>query len=507
MAHNILTKIVDTRRASLERLGHEQGLTLPKTRKTPLHSFPLGALICEVKRKSPSRGSFSTPANSLHGGNKNAAFSVEALAKTYASAGVQSISVLTEASYFGGSLEDLMRIKNANPQLSVLRKDFLLDEEDVEVSYRAGCDAVLLMASVLSNERLTLLYKKAQALGLSALVEVHNEEEADRVFSCIAPQLVGINCRDLSSFALDKLTPLRVIRHIARKHKHARASYVYESAVFHASDVQFARESGCSTALIGEAAVTHPERISAWKRAAQSEVAKTHSASWFWNGIIDALARAQNAQGKRTPLVKICGLCREEDVRAAVDAGADMLGFVLAASKRQTSPAFIQSVHSKRIIPKHIPSVGVIVGAPTAEDIALVTSGFLDALQIHEDKGATEPIDYNAISVPWYRAVSLKDEARVETAHKSGSPRTLVDAYSPTHAGGSGQTADTDLVARVKQHMPLWLAGGLSPENVASAIALHAPELVDVASGVEDKPGVKSHIKLRAFVTRAKQAI
>lgn len=500
MSENILAEIVHARRASLIQRGHEQDAAVPTRRTVPLCDFPRGTLICEVKRKSPSRGSFVTPQNMA---SMSCEFSVESLVNTYVNEGVQSISVLTESSYFGGSLTDLIGIKNTHPHLCVLRKDFLLDEEDIEVSYRAGADAVLLMASVLNDECLRALYRKTQELGLGALVEVHSEAEAERVFASIQPKVVGINCRNLATFVLDKLTPLRVICHMARRYKNVQPCYVYESAVFHASDVRFARESGCSAALIGEAAVTDSQRIGSWKRASHIDVVKVTDERWFWNGIIHRTA--QQTQNQCTPLVKICGLCRENDVRAAIDSGADVLGFILAKeSKRHTTLSFIRGVRARGLIPSHVLTVGVIVGEPTAEHTALVTSGALHALQIHAPQNAPDGTDYNAISVPWYRAVSLKDEAHVEQAHKSGSPRTLVDAYSPVHVGGSGQKADDDLVQCVRRHMPLWLAGGLTPENIASVVDAYAPELVDVAGGVEDEFAVKNHDKIRTFVKRAK---
>ncbi len=500
MSKNILAEIVNTRRAFLSRVGYEQGAQIPAKRKVPLHNFPCGNLICEVKRKSPSRGAFTTSESTMSTNNE---FFIDSLVNTYINAGVQSISVLTEHSYFGGSLDDLIRIKKTHPKLCVLRKDFLLYEEEIDVSYRAGADAVLLMASVLNDESLRTLYRKTQELGLAALVEVHSEAEAVRVFESITPKIVGINCRNLSTFVLDKITPLRIIRYIARKYKTAPPFYVYESAVFHASDVRFARESGCSAALIGEAAVTHSQRIHSWSCALKTDVVKVTDEHWFWNSILTRMA--QESQNKRMPLVKICGLCRKDDVRAALDLGVDILGFVLATeSRRKTTVSFIQEMQETQLIPRTVLTVGVVVGMPTEVQISLVKSGALHALQIHTPQNASESIDYNEISVPWYRAVSLKNEAHVELAHKSGSPRTLVDAYSDTHIGGSGQRVDDVLLQRLRQHMPLWLAGGLRPENIASVVDTHLPELVDVASGVEDAPGVKNHAKLRAFVTHAK---
>jgi indole-3-glycerol phosphate synthase/phosphoribosylanthranilate isomerase len=113
------------------------------------------------------------------------------VAKAYSRAGVGSFSVLTEEDYFAGSLKDLMEVKAALPHASVLRKDFLLDETDIEVSYRAGADAVLLIASILDEETLIQLYRRATGLGLDALVEVHSDADVRKIRS-VQPSWVGL---------------------------------------------------------------------------------------------------------------------------------------------------------------------------------------------------------------------------------------------------------------------------------------------------------------------------
>jgi indole-3-glycerol phosphate synthase/phosphoribosylanthranilate isomerase len=147
---NIRDRIVARRRARLAAEGHALGVEVPHERDTLLVPFlvPPG-VICEVKRRSPSRGAIDQSLDPI------------ALAGSYRSQGARSLSVLTEQDHFAGSLADLINIKRAYPDLAVLRKDFLVDCEDVEISYRAGADAVLLIASVLTADELTRLHARA----------------------------------------------------------------------------------------------------------------------------------------------------------------------------------------------------------------------------------------------------------------------------------------------------------------------------------------------------------
>lgn len=529
---NIVRAIISARRRMLSRTGFEQGSRVPAARQVPIVPFATQGLICEIKRKSPSRGAFvkrEAAAEAAH----PTGFEVKAgtdyavrQAALYREQGISTISVLTEGLHFGGSLEDLMQVKNAHPEACVLRKDFLLDTRDIDVSLRAGADAVLLMASVLPARALQQLYEAAKAAGLEALVEVHSEEEARRVFRVLRPTLLGINCRNIRTFTLDKLAPLRIINFIAREFGDdalASTRVVYESAIFRASDVRFARESGCDIALVGEAAVKYPERIALWQDAAArferlpafSRGALRAKDASFWKLMTEKI---QARKSSKKPLVKICGLCREEDARQAIACGADALGFIFVEqSDRKTDEAFVRALHAKGIIGAaqkfaaqssaagRPVAIGVVVGEPSPRHVALVREGVLDALQIHV-RGEAPFLD--ELDIPWYRAAQLANAEQLIFAHESGSPRALLDGYNPLNpaaSGGTGAQIDAGLVGDAKRHMPVWLAGGLTPENVRAAVKKFGPELVDVSSGVEDSPGVKNHAKIKKFIREAKR--
>ncbi|MEJ2665420.1 MAG: bifunctional indole-3-glycerol phosphate synthase/phosphoribosylanthranilate isomerase, partial [Spirochaetia bacterium] len=130
---NIRDEIVGKRRKDLEKEGFTMGSPVPDERRAPLVPFNRDPfLICEIKRSSPSRGDIAAGRDPV------------AQAAAYVENGVKTVSILTEQNYFSGSLDDLMRVKTGYPDLAVLRKDFLLEKEDILVSYRAGADAVLL---------------------------------------------------------------------------------------------------------------------------------------------------------------------------------------------------------------------------------------------------------------------------------------------------------------------------------------------------------------------------
>lgn len=194
------------------------------------------ALIAEVKHASPSKGVLVDPFDPL------------ALGTTYAQNGAAAISVLTDRQFFKGSLDYLITIREAVP-VPVLRKDFIIDPYQVYEGRAAGADAILLIAAALEDAQLADLYALTSELGMTALVEVHNEAELDRALQ-IEPQLVGINNRDLKTFNVDLDTTAQIARLMPD-----RVTLVAESGVHSAADVRRMGELGAHAVLVGEALV------------------------------------------------------------------------------------------------------------------------------------------------------------------------------------------------------------------------------------------------------------
>ena len=487
---SILQEITDRRRGRISAEGLSLGARVPDERRVPLRPFPGGGIICEIKRRSPSRGFIGSIADPVE------------QAGLYKARGVGAVSVLTEGDYFGGTLDDLIEVKEADPDLAVLRKDFLQDPAEVELSYRAGADAVLLIAAVLPPEVMELMLAEAERLGMAALLEVHNhaELEAVRIFE---PGLLGMNSRDLHSFTVDRSVPLRLAAEVDWG-----AELVFESGIRHGEDVRLAREAGFSAVLVGETAVAHPERIPELVRAARADTA-TKPERFFWRRLY--AGRSSGSSDRTAPLVKICGITNRADAEAAVDAGAALLGFIFAESPRRISPELLRDLADLPVA-----KVAVVVGrgaasssaeAPDAaipqELSALLRDGFIDAVQLH---GEERPDECASMAFPYYKALRIRSRDDVEAIRRYRSPRVLIDAFSADAYGGSGRRIPADVAADAAALQPLWLAGGLTPENIGDVVARFAPELVDVSSGVEAEPGRKDHDALRRFMEAARNA-
>lgn len=200
--------------------------------------------------------------------------------------------------------------------------------------------------------------------------------------------------------------------------------------------------------------------------------------------------------------IKICGLTHLDDALAAIDAGADYLGFNFYPK----SPRYISPADCTRIIAalaaRHsslVTFVGVFVNEPPARVAAILDHCGLDLAQLHGDEPPGHLVGLWGRAYKAFRGVADGTDYSAFAHISPGFPSLLVDAHAPNAYGGTGQIADWDAARAVAAQYPIFLAGGLTPENVADAIARVNPWGVDVASGVESAPGRKDHRKMRAF--------
>ncbi len=199
--------------------------------------------------------------------------------------------------------------------------------------------------------------------------------------------------------------------------------------------------------------------------------------------------------------VKICGLTRPEDAAVAVAAGADAIGVNLwPRSKRYVDDAAARAVLAA--VPRGVLKIGVFVNTPAAEVVARLASLGLDRAQLHGDETPEAFASVDASQL--IRVVRVRDEASFAAAEGWTVPLFMYDALVVGY-GGAGVTAPWALVERLGRR-PLWLAGGLTPENVAAAIVAVRPDGVDVASGVESAPGKKDPTRMRAFIDAVRAA-
>ena len=511
MSEDILAKIVRMRREDIERLGLNFGIEIPeKRRRGHIEFLGTPGAILEVKRASPSKGDIAPDLDPV------------GLAGTYADAHAQAVSVLTEGNFFKGTLRDLIavadsmeeRTKKGLHACAVLRKDFLLFEEEIDIAYRCGADAVLLIARILDDEQLIKMAKRAQGLGIQAFVEVREKDDfrkLDVVLEALGADaaktiVAGVNSRDLATFHTDPLVPAAV-----RSKLPAKA--VFESGILSAGDAAYARNLGFTGILVGEAVAKNPplakEVVGAFEGGCENARGK------FWRKFAErrdakreacATAGPSNA---RCPLVKICGITREEDGMLAAELGADMLGFVFSTTKRLTTEEFVRGfaakIRSDLSSPRRRGSpllVGVITDPNSPEGqtaIKLAREGVLDAVQFHGVNPALRQAQGPSEDYACYCAARVgapEDFDYVTALRRNGEPRILLDAKVEGIPGGTGKTIPESLLLEKAGDLPLWLAGGINPENVFTICEKFHPELIDVSSGVEDAPGIKNAEKL-----------
>jgi indole-3-glycerol phosphate synthase/phosphoribosylanthranilate isomerase len=372
----------------------------------------LGA-IAEFKRRSPSMGDIRPDAR------------VEDVVRRYATNGAAAVSVLVDEQ-FAGTIDDL-RAARSTTDVPLLAKGFFSTEEHVRELKEAGADAVLLILRDLDDETTTKLLAYAGELGMDALVEAHDGDELQRAMAIDAP-VIGINARDLSTFEIDLRGQLRLVAQAPKDR-----IVIAESGVHTRAQGAAAELAGADAVLVGTSLMQ-----------AGDPGAKLH----------DLLVR---------PLVKVCGLTRQEDVDAAVDAGADLLGFIHVDASPRSSDVVLD-------VPDTHLAVSVFV-EETRETPA-------DLIQFYPDRGT---------GVRGREALLLRDGVQVGT---------LLDQPWDEHDALHWSRA-----AEAKGRIVL--AGGLGPENVRDAIAAVRPWAVDASSSLESEPGVKDHARVRAYVEAA----
>ena len=501
MSEDILQKIVRMRREDIQRLGLNFGVEIPEKRRRGHVEF-LGTpgAILEVKRASPSKGDIAPDLNPVE------------LATTYAEAHAQAISVLTEGNFFKGSLRDLIAVADAMEEraqkglhaCAVLRKDFLLFEDEIDIAYRCGADAILLIARILTDEQLVKMAKRAQSFDMQAFVEVRETDDlrklklvTEALGDAAAKTIVaGVNSRDLATFHTDPLVPASIRNKLPAK-------AVFESGIHSGADAAYARSLGFTGILVGEAVAKNPPL--AKDVVSSFEGGRENAQGKFWKEYAERRDAKRSAEPHR-PMVKICGITRDEDGLLAAELGADLLGFVFSKTKRLTTEEFVRNfatkIHASRTSENAPLLVGVITETDSAEGqaaIKLAHEGVLDAVQFH-GIAAVHNNEYAHYCAA--RVGEAADFDKVEALRKNGEPRILLDAKVEGIPGGTGKQIPESLLREKAGDIPLWLAGGINPENVSELVSKFSPELIDVSSGIEDAPGIKNAEKMRALFAK-----
>ena len=203
--------------------------------------------------------------------------------------------------------------------------------------------------------------------------------------------------------------------------------------------------------------------------------------------------------------VKICGITNWSDARRAVEAGADFLGFnFYPKSSRYIAPAAARRIVQR--LPAGVTSVGVFVNEPEREMLAIARQVGLDYVQLHGDE-PPEVVSRMRRSFRVIKAIRVRGTFRAaQMASFKGASSILLDGYDSRLRGGSGKSFDWKLAKRAGRTRQIFLAGGLTPENAAEAVAAARPFAIDVCSGVESRPGKKDAARMRALVAAVRGA-
>ena len=461
--------------------------------------------ICEVKKASPSKGIIAEH------------FPYLEIAKEYEVAGAAAISVLTEPDFFKGDKKYLQEIAST-VKIPVLRKDFIIDEYQIYQAKVWGASAILLICACLDVPTLTKFRELADSLGLSSLVEAHDEAEVQMAIDCGA-RIIGVNNRNLKDFTVDVQNSVR-LRNLVQDD----VIFVSESGLETPEDIQVLRDNNIGVALMGETFMRSPNKV--------EKLAYLYGPTYY------------------TPKIKMCGISKIETIPAVVEAKPDYMGLVFAPSKRQVTvdqaKSLVEELHKQygnrysrdevrcsndvvqdgpvigtvqegiatsdvhegtltsieNISPtlihqESIKTVGVFVNETVESLLKIAKEVKRDVIQLHgdEDESFIQTLKEQSNGEVW-KAVQVRSAADAEKWIDSSADMLLFDAYHKDERGGTGEVFDWSSLDEFER--PFMLAGGIDSTNVARAIRTVRPYGIDISSGIETE-GVKDNEKIKAF--------
>ena len=482
----ILDKIIE---ATKIRVAQEKQVESPEAVKAAALAlpsdtgFPFEAalrqqdfnFICEVKKASPSKGIIAEHFHYLD------------IAKEYEVAGAAAISVLTEPDFFKGDKKYLQEIAST-VKIPVLRKDFIIDEYQIYQAKVWGASAILLICACLDVPTLTKFRELADSLGLSSLVEAHDEHEVQMAIDCGA-RIIGVNNRNLKDFTVDVQNSVR-LRNLVEDD----VIFVSESGLETPEDIQVLRDNNIGVALMGETFMRSPNKV--------EKLAYLYGPTYY------------------TPKVKMCGISKVETIPAIIDAKPDYMGLVFAPSKRQVTveqaKTLVEELYKQNVVGNNseaeqtepvtsldtassetIKTVGVFVNETIENLLKIAEEIKLDVIQLHgdEDESFIQILKEQS-NVEVWKAVQVRSAVDAEKWIDSSADMLLFDAYHKDERGGTGEVFDWSSLDEFER--PFMLAGGIDSTNVARAIRTVRPYGIDISSGIETN-GVKDNEKMKAF--------
>ena len=427
--------------------------------------------ICEVKKASPSKGIIAED------------FPYLDIAKEYEQAGAAAISVLTEPDFFKGDKRYLQEIANT-VKIPVLRKDFIIDEYQIYQAKVWGASAILLICACLDVPTLMKFRELADSLGLSSLVEAHDEHEVQMAIECGA-RIIGVNNRNLKDFTVDVQNSVR-LRNLVQDD----VIFVSESGLETPQDIQVLRDNNIGVALMGETFMRSPDKV--------EKLAYLYGPTYY------------------TPKVKMCGIYDVKTIPAIVEAKPDYMGLVFAPSRRwvtvDQAKELVDALHKQYSSPAiaqdgiasaenngfRIKTVGVFVNESIENLVSISGEVGLDVIQLHgdEDESFIKALKKQTDLEVW-KAVQIRSAEDAQAWSDSSADMLLFDAYHRIERGGTGEVFDWSCLDEFER--PFMLAGGIDSTNVARAIRTVRPYGIDISSGIETE-GVKDDEKIKTFI-------
>ena len=434
---------------------------------------PGQVVIPDIKCRSPGEGELMRGRDPVE------------MAVRLAGAGAPALSVVTERSHFGGSLELLRRIVRATG-LPVLCKDFFSTPDELKAAREAGAAAILLIYACLGEERLAALSRSAEAIGLEVLVEAHTAEELAMASRLGAP-LVGLNNRDILQLERDGGGAAHI--QALGLHRPREAFLISESGLRSPMEIRQAIRAGADAALVG-------------------------TALWQTDGPIGTYRRFC-----RRCSIKLCGITERVGLEHCRAAGADLLGFVV--DYPEPVPWNLTVTEAERLLPHcgEIPSC-VVTGGRPEQVVALARRLHPRWIQLHHRETLAETAwiarEAAALGIGVIRSIPVD---RTVCAHQFGTadPETLARRLAEVGVGmllidtrGASGQREQPLEAAMalyrtlhrQNRLPVLLGGGIHKDNLEEILRQSGADFIDVLSGSEDAPGEKSKDKIRDLLER-----
>ncbi|HYF96783.1 MAG TPA: anthranilate phosphoribosyltransferase [Patescibacteria group bacterium] len=371
-----------------------------------------GGLIAEVKKRSPSEGDI------------NASIDIVVQAKTYQTSGAAAISVLTESDDFGGSFEDLKKIRQA-VDLPILCKDFIFRKEHIDKAKSCGADIILLIAAILDEEKLSSFHQYAREADLQVIVEVHSKVELDKALRC-NPAIIGVNSRNLHDFSLDP----KIFSHLSEKIPKGIIK-IAESGIEKFSDVPPHYDG----ILVGTTLMKHP---------------------------FPAL-KIKELSGK--PILKLCGIRSVEDARLCEELGVDMIGInFVPRSKRKVGLDLAKDISA---VCSRTLTVGIFENQDPREVNDIARQIGLDVIQL-----SGKEKDLDRYELPIIKTIGVKQETPAQAL------MSIIDGELP----GSGKKIDHNILDTFQHSL---IAGGIDLKSAEVLLNSKKPLGIDTASGIE----------------------